>query len=54
MANVHGHTPVTDDVSEWLEANFPEGDVVVVHETACDLQSYGDACIGGCRIEEAS
>lgn len=50
---VQGYTPSTDDVREWMEGEYPEGDVAVVHTWECDLRSCGDECVGGCTVVSA-
>jgi hypothetical protein len=45
-----GYTPVSGDVRAWMDEEYPEGDVVVMHTARCDYQSRGDECIGGCLV----
>lgn len=44
------YTEPTSDVRAWLDARYPEGDVVLEHTSDCDRQSTGDECAGGCAV----
>lgn len=48
--NTQGYTPRTNLVSDWLDQEFPEGDVIVQHTEECDRESAGDQCQGGCPV----
>lgn len=43
-------TPQSDDIRTWVDAQYPEGDMVVYHTARCDYHSHGDECVGGCPI----
>lgn len=47
---IHERTPRTEDGRSWLEARYPEGDVVIDHTAECDRASAGDECQGGCPV----
>lgn len=51
---IHGYTEPTADYLAWVDARYPERDVIVEHTSACDQQSHGDECIGGCPIVQDS
>ena len=43
-------TQPVEDVNEWLDRHFPEGDASVQHSLECDQECSGDECVGGCPI----